>query len=136
MRFAPLAVALSALSAPLAPCSLTHQPERAAWTSDWNRRVDTTPTPFEHPCATKAFIAWADVFLVGCVPARKIETDAEVEPEAEVQAVGFRPAPGCDVRIDWVEERVDQCRPWTNWQLRNFNKHERSEGSPPSMRIE
>ena len=131
MRFAPIAVALALV---LAPCALTHQPERAAWTSDWNRRIDTAPTPFEHPCATKAFIAWADVFLVGCVPATGVETHAEVDPEAE--PVEFRPAPGCDVRIDWVEERVEQCRPWTTWQLRNFNKHERSEGSPPSMRIE
>ena len=106
----------------LAPCALTHDPTRSAWTSDWNQRVDTAQTPFEHPCATKAFIAWADALLVGCVP------DAETEAKPT--------APGCDARIEWVEERVEQCRAWTAWQLRNFNKHERSEGSPPSMRIE
>ena len=133
MRFAPIAVALT-LVALLAPCALT--PERAAWTADWNHRVDNAPTPFEHPCATKAFIAWADVFLVGCVANPASDTDAEVDPEAVVEAVAFRPAPGCDVRVEWVEERVEQCRPWTAWQLRNFHKHERTEGSPPSMRIE
>jgi len=131
MRFAPIVLALTLL---LAPCALTRDPERAAWAADWNRRVESAPTPFEHPCATKAFIAWADVFLVGCVPDRASDTWAEVDPDAE--PVAFRPGPGCDVRIDWVEDRVEQCRPWTAWQLRNFNQHERSEGSPPSMRIE
>jgi hypothetical protein len=131
MRFAPFVVVLAVL---LAPCALT--PERAAWASDWNRRIDTAQTPFEHPCATKAFIAWADVFLLGCVPAHATETRAEVDPEAEAAPVEFQPAPGCDVRIEWVKDRVEQCRPWTAWQLRNFHKHERSEGSPPSMRIE
>ncbi|MEX2206595.1 MAG: hypothetical protein WEF50_10255 [Myxococcota bacterium] len=132
MRFASIAVVLTALVALLAPCA--HPPEHAGWTADWNHRVGSAPTPFEHPCATKAFIAWADVFLVGCVPARASSTLAEVEAEAE--PVAFQPAPGCEVRVEWVEERVEQCRPWTAWQLRNFHKHERTEGSPPSMRIE
>jgi hypothetical protein len=133
MRFAPIAVALCLV---LAPCALTRDPERAAWRANWNERVDGAPTPFEHPCATKAFIAWADVFLVGCVPDPTSGIEAEVDPEAEVESVEFIAAPGCDERIDWVEERVQQCRPWTAWQLRNFNKHERSDGAPPSMRIE
>ena len=115
MRFAPIVLVLALL---LAPCALTHDAARSSWTADWNERVDTAATPFEHPCATKAFIAWADGFLAGC------------EPEAKL------PAPGCEARLEWVQERVEQCRPWTAWQLRNFNKHERSEGSPPSVRIE
>ena len=127
MRIAPI---LALLLAALAPCALTHDPERAAWTADWNRRIDTAPTPFEHPCATKAFIAWADVFLVGCIPEPAVVEDVSDEP------LEFQPAPGCDERVDWGDERVEQCRPWTAWYLRNFNKHERSEGSPPPMRIE
>jgi hypothetical protein len=127
MRFAPI---LAALLLALAPCASTHGPLQAAWASDWNRRIDTAPTPFEHPCATKAFIAWADVFLVGCVPEPAAVEDVDSEPAA------FTPAPGCDVRVEWVDERVEQCRPWTAWYLRNFNQHERSGGSPPSIRIE
>jgi hypothetical protein len=102
----------------LATCALTRDQSLLAWISDWNQRVDTATTPFEHPCATKAFIAWADGFLAGC------ETDAK------------RAEPGCAARLEWVDERVEQCRAWTAWQLRNFNKHERSEGAPPPMRIE
>ena len=127
MRLAPI---LAALLLVLAPCALKHDPEQTTWTADWNQRIASAPTPFEHPCATKAFIAWADVFLVGCVPEPAAVEDVDAEP------VEFTPAPGCDERVDWVEERVEQCRPWTAWYLRNFNKHERSEGSPPSMRIE
>ncbi len=102
----------------LATCALTRDPSHAGWTSEWNQRIDTAATPFQHPCATTAFIAWADGFLAGCEPDPKL------------------PAPGCDARIEWVEERVEQCRAWTAWQLRNFNQHERTEGTPPSMRIE
>ena len=102
----------------LAPCALTRDPAFPVWTSDWNRRIDTAATPFEHPCAPKAFIAWADGFLVGC------------EPDAKAAAAS------CDARLEFVGERVAQCRAWTAWQLRNFNKHERTEGAPPSMRIE
>ena len=115
MRSAPI---LAALTLVLAPCALVHDPTRAAWTADWNQRIDSAKTPFEHPCATKAFIAWADGFLVGC------ERDAKEE------------APGCESRFEWVQDRVEQCRAWTAWQLRNFNQHERTEGTPPSMRIE
>jgi len=115
MRSAPI---LAALSLVLAPCALHRDPMRSGWASEWNQRIDTAETPFEHPCATKAFIAWADGFLVDCDPHEKAA------------------APDCDTRVDWVEARVDQCREWTHWQLRNFNKHERTEGAPPSMRIE
>jgi hypothetical protein len=115
MRFAPTVAALTLV---IAPCALTRHSAHDAWTSDWNQRVDTAGTPFEHPCATKAFIAWADGFLVECEPVAKA------------------PAPGCAARVAWVDERVEQCRAWTAWQLRNFNRHERVDGAPPSMRIE
>lgn len=115
MRHAP---SLAALTLLLATCVLTGNPARRGWASDWNQRIDTAETPFEHPCGTRAFIAWADGFLVGCDPHEKALTD------------------DCESRVDWVDERVDQCREWTAWQLRNFNKHERTEGVPPSMRIE
>jgi hypothetical protein len=118
-RIAPAAVASTLL---LAPCALTHDASRAGWTSDWNERVESASTPFEHPCATRAFIAWADGFLADC--------------EAGGEADAKPPAPGCDARLAWVRARVEQCRPWTAWQLRNFNKHERSDGPPPSARIE
>ena len=62
--------------------------------------------------------AWADGFLAGCDP------HEQALPK------------DCDTRVDWVEERVAQCREWTAWQLRNFNRHERTEGAAPSMRIE
>ena len=112
------AQSLAALSLLLVTCALLRDPARGGWALEWNQRIDVANTPFEHPCATKAFIAWADGFLVGC--------DAHEKARA----------PDCDSRLDWVDERVDQCREWTAWQLRNFNKHERSEGTPPSMRIE
>jgi hypothetical protein len=128
MRIAPIL----ALLLVLAPCALTHDPMRAQWSADWNRRIDTASTPFDHPCATKAFIAWADGFLVGCMP-DPLAPDADEHAGAPVE---FQSAPGCDERVEWVDERVAQCRPWTAWYLRNFNKHERSEGSPPEMRIE
>ena len=129
MRIAPIL----ALLLVLAPCALTHDPVQAAWTANWNQRIDTAKTPFDHPCATKAFIAWADGFLVGCIP-DPIEEIADASDGAE--PLEFEPAPGCEERVEWVDERVAQCRPWTAWYLRNFNKHERSEGSPPQMRIE
>ena len=114
-RTLSIAVASSLM---LATCALTRDPAREAWTLDWNRRIDATSDPFEHPCATKAFIAWADGFLSGC------------EPDAKTAV------PACEARFEWVGERVQQCRAWTAWQLRNFNKHERTDGAPPSMRIE
>ncbi|MGH9889627.1 MAG: hypothetical protein ACREBE_29115 [bacterium] len=114
MRSAP-SLAASALL--LATCA-TSSPARDAWASDWNQRIDGAKTPFEHPCATRPFIAWADGFLAGCDP----HTDAASQE--------------CETRVDWVEARVAQCRAWTAWQLRNFNQHERTEAAPPSMRIE
>ena len=90
--------------------------QRAQWADEWNGRIDGAKSDWEHPCATRPFIAWADNFLGDC----------ETEPnEGE-----------CAERIDWVDERVEQCRAWTAWQLRNFNQHQRVEGKPPSMRIE
>jgi hypothetical protein len=115
MRHAP-SLAASALL--LATCALAGNPARSAWAAEWNQRIDGAKTPFEHPCATKAFIAWADGFLAGCDP------HEQALPK------------DCDTRVDWVEERVAQCREWTAWQLRNFNRHERTEGAAPSMRIE
>lgn len=90
--------------------------ERLAWRDDWNGRIERAQSNWQHPCATRPFIAWADTFLAGC----KEEN----------------PAPGCEARFDWVEERVAQCRAWTAWQLRNFNQHGRTEGTAPSMRID
>jgi histidine triad (HIT) family protein len=108
--------ALVALLA-LASCSTPQvRADRGRWTSEWNGRLDAAKTDWQHPCATRPFIAWADDFLGDC------ET---------------RPQEGeCGARLDWVDQRVEQCRAWTAWQLRNFNQHERTEGSPPSMRIE
>jgi hypothetical protein len=90
--------------------------ERASWRAEWNGRIERAASDWEHPCATRPFIAWADTFL------------AECQDE--------KPGPRCQARWDWVEARVAQCRAWTAWQLRNFNQHERTEGTPPSMRIE
>jgi hypothetical protein len=90
--------------------------DRGAWRDDWNGRLERAQSDWEHPCATRPFIAWADEFLAGCQDER---------PGAE-----------CEARYAWVEERVSQCRAWTAWQLRNFNKHERTEGTAPSMRID
>jgi hypothetical protein len=115
MRHPP---SLATLALLLATCVLAGDPARSSWAAEWNQRIDVATTPFEHPCATRAFIGWADTFLVGCAPEELA-----------------RP-PGCDARVDWVDERVEQCRAWTAWQLRNFNQHERTEGAPPSMRIE
>jgi hypothetical protein len=89
---------------------------RDGWRSDWNQRVDGAQSGWQHPCATRPFIAWADDFLSAC--------QGESAP------------PECDARRDWVGERVKQCRAWTAWQLRNFNQHRRSEASAPSMRVE
>ena len=90
--------------------------DRAAWRDDWNARLERAKSDWDHPCATRPFIAWADAFLASC----QEET----------------PDPACESRFDWVEERVGQCRAWTAWQLRNFNQHERTEGTAPSMRID
>ena len=90
--------------------------EREVWRQDWNGRIEHAKSDWEHPCATKAFIAWADGFLADCQ-----------EEKAD---------PACDARWEWVDARVAQCRAWTAWQLRNFNQHERTEGTPPSMRID
>jgi histidine triad (HIT) family protein len=119
---ARLARALAAAASVLALCAwvgCASAPERArreAWKDDWNGRLERMTSDWEHPCATRPFIAWADSFLAGC----------EVAPhEGE-----------CGLRMDWVDERVEQCRAWTAWQLRNFNQHERKEGAAPSMRVE
>ena len=112
-RVSALVLALS-----LAAC-LTGSGTRAAreqWTSDWNGRIERARSDWEHPCATRPFIAWADAFLENC---ERRPRDGE-----------------CEARLDWVDERVEQCRAWTAWQLRNFNQHERVENTPPSMRIE
>jgi hypothetical protein len=91
--------------------------DRETWRADWNGRLEAAKSDWEHPCATRPFITWADAFLATC---------KEQEP-----------APGCESRFEWVDERVAQCRTWTAWQLRNFNQHQRSDGTAaPSMRIE
>ena len=110
--------ALLALS--LAACAgwSNARAERVEWTSEWNGRIDRAQSDWEHPCATRPFMAWADAFLDGC----------EAPPPEHTSA--------CESRQDWVDDRVDQCREWTAWQLRNFNRHERVEGSAPSMRVE
>jgi histidine triad (HIT) family protein len=90
--------------------------EREVWRGEWNARVKAAKSDWENPCATKPFIAWADPFLAGC-PAE--------DESAE-----------CSARRGWVEDRVNQCRAWTAWQLRNFNKHERTEGTAPSVLID
>jgi hypothetical protein len=92
--------------------------ERAEWTDEWNGRIDHAQSDWDHPCATRPFMAWADAFLDGC---------EAPQPEH---------ARACESRREWVGERVDQCRGWTTWQLRNFNQHERVEGAAPSMRVE
>jgi hypothetical protein len=93
--------------------------ERAAWKNDWNARLDVARSDFEHPCATRPFLDWADGFLAGC------------DPESAES-----PTSDCRARKAWVRERVEQCRQWTAWQLRNFGKHERVGGAPPSMHVE
>jgi histidine triad (HIT) family protein len=121
---AKLARALARVSAVLiATVSLTacaawreQRSQRAEWTSEWNGRIDDAKSDWQHPCATRPFVSWADAFLEGC---------QELPRSGE-----------CRTRIEWVDERVEQCRAWTAWQLRNFNQHERVEGTPPSMRIE
>ena len=115
MRRAAAALALAAgLAGCLTPPAIRQQ--RDAWKHDWNARVTGAKSDWENPCATKAFIAWADPFLAACPD--------ELE------------SPECSARRDWVDERVEQCRAWTAWQLRNFNKHERTEGAAPSMLID
>ena len=107
-----LALGLSASACQTAPS----RDERESWREEWNGRLERAQSDWEHPCATRPFIAWADVFLAEC---------QDDEPDR-----------GCRARWDWVEARVEQCRAWTAWQLRTFNQHERTEGTPPSMRIE
>jgi hypothetical protein len=109
----------AALGLVLSVCAGPRDPQRAAWTREWNARLDAAASDFEHPCATKPFIAWADGFLAGCEAA---------PPEAAT--------PECVARHGWVRERVAQCREWTAWQMRNFGRHERVEGEAPSMRID
>jgi hypothetical protein len=104
------------LALPLAACvSAQVRSDREQWKNDWNARVDGARTDWQHPCATRPFIAWADGFLADCTE---------------------RNSAACDSKQAWVEERVEQCRAWTAWQLRNFNQHERIEGTAPSMRVE
>jgi histidine triad (HIT) family protein len=112
-RVTAIVLALS-LAGCLTPSKSRAQRER--WTDDWNGRLERAKSDWQHPCATRPFITWADAFLDGCQAGT--------------------PDDDCRTRIDWVDERVEQCRTWTSWQLRNFNQHERIEGAPPSMRIE
>ena len=113
------ALLAAVLGLALSVCASTPDPERAAWTREWNARLDAAQSDFQHPCATRPFIAWADAFLAQC-PA---------DPPGAA-------SPDCEARMGWVSERVEQCRGWTQWQLRNFGRHERIEGTPPSVRIE
>ena len=109
---------LLVLAAPLWAC-LTPAPirqEREVWRGEWNARVAAAKSDWENPCATKPFIAWADPFLAGC-------------PEDSESAE-------CAARRAWVDDRVAQCREWAAWQLRNFNQHERTEGTAPSVSID
>jgi histidine triad (HIT) family protein len=96
------------------PAPIRH--EREVWRDEWNSRVTSAKSDWENPCATKPFIAWADPFLASC-------------PEDDE-------SPECSARRGWVEDRVDQCRAWTAWQLRNFNQHQRTEGTAPSVLID
>jgi histidine triad (HIT) family protein len=109
-----LVAAAVSLAACFTPASI--RAERETWKNEWNARVTAAKSHWENPCATKAFIAWADPFLASCPP--------EVE-SAE-----------CSARRDWVEARVDQCRDWIAWMLRNFHQHERIEGTAPSVVID
>lgn len=114
----PSRAKLVAFAVIVASCAIWETPDRIIWRSEWNQSVAAAKSDWENPCGTRAFIAWADGFLVGCEPA------AATGPS------------DCDARRDWVRERVKQCRTWTAWQMRNFNKHERTDGEAPSMRIE
>lgn len=90
-----------------------------AWGANWNRRLDTAPTPFEHPCATLEFSAWADVFLEPCAPYRS------------------RQQGECVHRQNWVRARSRQCQVWVAYLLRNHNKQVRDDSTPePSMRVD
>ncbi len=92
---------------------------REPWAADWNRRLDTAPTPFEHPCATLEFSAWADAFLEPCAPYRS------------------RQQGECVHRQNWVRARSSQCQLWVAYLLRNHNKQVRDDTTPePSMRID
>ena len=112
--FAPAFAVAASLAGCFTPASVRQ--EREAWKQEWNARASGATSAWENPCATRVFIAWADPFLASC-------PDANQSNE-------------CEARRDWVEERVAQCRAWTAWQLRNFNKHERTEGSAPSVSID
>ena len=91
----------------------------APWADHWNLRLESAPTPFEHPCATLAFSAWADAFLETCRPYRELQ-------EGE-----------CVHRQNWIRARSDQCRYWVAYLLRNHNQQVRDDTTPePSMRVE
>lgn len=90
-----------------------------AWGADWNRRLDTAPTRFEHPCATLEFSAWADAFLETCAPYRSHQQGE------------------CVHRQNWVRARSKQCQVWVAYLLRNHNKQVRDDSTPePSMQVD
>jgi len=117
VRLARALSATAAILVLLVAAGCASDPEREAWKNDWNARLDAMKSDWEHPCATRPFIAWADAFLGDC----------EDKPRGDS---------ACEARVDWVDERAQQCRAWTAWELRNFNQHQRIEATPPSMRIE
>ena len=89
------------------------------WAEDWNGRIESAPTLFEHPCATLEFSAWADQFLKSCRPYRS-------------QQYGE-----CVHRQNWVRLRSRQCGAWVEYLLRNHNQHTRDDArAEPSMRVE
>lgn len=115
MRRLALGLALAATA-----CALWGVPGEYAepWGADWNRRLDSAPTPFQHPCATLEFSAWADAFLAACAP------------------YGTPQQGECVYRERWVRERSSQCQLWVAYLLRNHNQQVRDDTTPePSMRI-
>jgi hypothetical protein len=102
-----------------AACASVPREYREPWAADWNRRLEAAPTPFEHPCATLEFSAWADAFLASCAP------------------YGSRQQGECVYRQRWVRARSNQCQEWVAYLLRNHNQQVRDDTTPePSMRVD
>ena len=115
-RRAALAVAGLALLA----CASTPESElEASWKADWNRRADSATTRWQNPCGDPEFMPWALAFIADCEPEERIAHEE------------------CARRQRWLEQRVDQCRVWRDYLLRNHGKRVRDDGAvEPPVRVD
>jgi hypothetical protein len=120
MRSGRAAVLLGVTASALGACATWRTGElEAGWQAEWNDRADAATTRWGNPCGDPEFDPWADGFIADCEPQERISHDE------------------CERRVRWLEARIDQCREWKAYLLRNHGQRLRdNDAAEPPTRVE